>query len=302
MVKKRCKTLIFLILLFLPGCATFYNPATGQKEYLFVTTPAEVSIGKTLSAEISKEYDISDDPDLTARVNKIGDLLKKVSDRQDLAYHFYVINDDSLNAFTTPGGYVYVNSGLVKKATDDELACVIGHEIGHIAARHIAKKLQAKLGYDILMNIALRKAGLRDFQKAISVSYNLILLGYSREDELLADRLGAKYAYRADYDPYAMISFLKKLKKTEKDSMGFVFLRSHPYVDKRIKMMELYIPSMIKSGSEKSVYAGRQTTVNRKEGAAVAKKRRTRVMCPVCRRIFDANRAKFCPYDGSRLR
>jgi len=102
---------------------------------------------------------------------------------------------------------------------DNELACVIGHEIGHVAARHIAKKLQTQLGYSILMNLALRNASVKDIQQAIDVTFNLVQLGYSREDELLADRLGAKYAYKAGYDPYAMVTFLKKLKEKNKEEM-----------------------------------------------------------------------------------
>ncbi|MBU1148212.1 MAG: M48 family metalloprotease, partial [Candidatus Omnitrophica bacterium] len=228
--------LILAFFLIFSGCATIYNPATGQKEFIFITTPTEVSIGKAVSAKVASQYKISNDSEKNNRVREIGRKIAEVSDRKDLVYNFYVIEENDLNAFTSPGGYLYINSGLMDKATDDELACVIGHEVGHVAARHIAKKMQTQIGYTVLMNIAMRKAGLKDMQTAASISYNLIMLGYSRGDELLADRLGVKYAHKAGYDPYAMISFLKKLKDSSKNDIGPVFLRSHPYASDRIKM------------------------------------------------------------------
>ncbi len=275
------------------GCATVYNPATGQKELIFITTATEVSIGKAVSAKVASQYKISNDVEKNNRVREIGKKITAVSDRKDLVYKFYVIEEKDLNAFTSPGGYLYINSGLLDKATDDELACVIGHEVGHVAARHIAKKMQAQIGYTILMNIAMRKAGLEDMQTAASISYNLIMLGYSREDELLSDRLGVKYAHKAGYDPYAMISFLEKLKDSNKKSIGPAFLRSHPYASDRIKMLEKEIPGIIDK-ADKKVEATTATPV------ASNKERPRKTMCPECRRIFPGS-TNYCPYDGTKL-
>ncbi|MFC1621390.1 M48 family metalloprotease [Candidatus Omnitrophota bacterium] len=290
------KTVLVLLLglsLFLSGCAAVYNPATEQKEIIFITTATEVSIGQAVSTKIAGQYKISDDAEKNNRVREIGKKIAAVSDRKDLVYKFYVIEDKDLNAFTSPGGHLYINSGVLDKSTDDELACVIGHETGHVAARHIAKKMQAQIGYDILVNIALHKAGLRDVQKAASVSYNLIMLGYSREDELLSDRLGVKYAHKAGYDAYAMISFLKKLKDSSKKNMGPVFLRSHPYVSDRIKMLEKEIPGIIDKADKKIEAASVAPVVSNKE-------RSRKVMCPECRRIFPGA-TNYCPYDGKKL-
>ena len=293
---------LLVISFMLSGCATTYNPATGQKEFIFITTPVEVSLGKMLVTKISTNFKISKDGKKIDRLTEIGERIARVSDRKDLKYQFTVIEDESLNAFTTPGGYVYVNSGLIEKATDDELACVIGHEVGHVAARHVAKKLQAQIGYDILMNIAARRAGLAELQKAASVSYNLIMLGYSREDELLSDRIGVKYAYKAGYDPFAMITFLEKLKETKDGEMGFVFLRSHPYTSQRIKMLNMEIPAIIEK-VDKKIVAGiqsqRQKHINLAP-VATDETRPLRVMCPICRRIFSG-KTKYCPYDGTKL-
>ena len=278
----------FLILLIsssllISGCTTLYNPATERKELVLVTTPMEVAIGQNAAMQIAQQYTLIKDPRETDRVTEIGEKLAKVSDRTDLKYHFAVVEDKEINAFTMPGGYIYINSGLLAMTNDDELACVIGHEIGHVAARHIAKKLQTQLGYDILMSVALQNANVSQMQQVIGITFNLVELGYSREDELLADRLGAKYAYKAGYDPYAMVSFLKKLNEKDKSSMGPVFLRSHPYTSQRIQLMEKELPSIISKSKEN------KTSNNI-----------TRVMCPKCRRIFSST-VTFCPYDGTKL-
>ena len=190
------------------GCATIYNPATEKKEIVFINTAMETALGKAAAMQVTSQYTLIKNPEQADKVTEIGNKIAKVSDRTDIKYRFAVVEDKEINAFTIPGGYIYLNSGLIKVVeSDDELACVIGHEIGHIAARHIAKKLQAQLGYDILMNIALRSASIQEMRQAADLTFNLAMLGYSREDELLADRLGAKYAYRAGYNPEAMVTF-----------------------------------------------------------------------------------------------
>lgn len=302
-MRGLCVVIIVVLCATLCGCATIYNPATERQEFIFISTSSEVSLGNAIAAKISRQFKISKDSEKINRVNNIGKKLAGVSDRKDLKYHFTVVEDDSLNAFTSPGGYVYIHSALVEKSTDDELACVLGHEIGHVAARHIVKKLQARIGYDILINIAARKSGLGELQRVASISFNLMMLGFSREDELLADRLGVKYAYKAGYDPYTMISFLKKLKDAKEGGVGPVFLRSHPYVSQRIKMLEMQIPTIIAKVDKKSI-AKKQFTeggINLdRASTAIDKKRPLKVMCPVCRRIFSG-RTGYCPYDGTRL-
>jgi predicted Zn-dependent protease len=265
----------------------------------------EVTLGNNLAAQLSKEYTFIKDPETVKKVTMLGEEIAKASDRTDLKYHFAIIDDKEINAFTTPGGYVYINSSLLEMVNDNELACVIGHEIGHVAARHIAKKLQTQLGYSILMNLALRNASVKDIQQAIDVTFNLVQLGYSREDELLADRLGAKYAYKAGYDPYAMVTFLKKLKEKNKEEMGFVFLRSHPYTSQRIEMMEKQIPEIkAKVDGIKAVplviQNQTQSTPAESTELTVRKIRPIKIMCPKCRKIFSGS-ISYCPYDGTKL-
>ena len=181
------------------------------------------------------------DPELNERVQRIGERIAMVCDRKELLYRFRVIEDkedaDIVNAVSLPGGYVYVYKNLMKVADkDDELAAVLGHEVGHIVARHSIKRLQAIWGYNILSVLA---AGTRnpDVAQGAQLAYLQLLSGYSQDDELLADKLGARYAKRAGYDPKAMFTFLKKLdKRTKKeDPRPLSYFRTHPHVTERVK-------------------------------------------------------------------
>ena len=235
---KKSKLVVFLLILLLYGCTTLYNPATGKKELLFIDTKDEVSIGQDMASQVQSELNILDDDILQKRLDKIGQNVSFNCDRQDLKYYFKIVKDDEFNAFALPGGFVYVNSGLLKSANDDELACVLGHEIGHIAAKHSVKRLQANLGYQILINIALGASDQQTILQAVDITYSLVALGYSRKDEFLADRLAIKYAQKSGYKPYGMISFFKKLKSQQKPGFNLVFLSSHPPIEERIKQIE----------------------------------------------------------------
>jgi predicted Zn-dependent protease len=127
-------------------------------------------------------------------------------------------------------------------ATDDELACVLGHELGHLAARHSVKRLQANLGYQLLIGIALGVTGKQYVGDCLGVVLDTIDLGYSRKDEYLADRLAVRYAKRAGFNPLGMVSFFEKL---EKEASGFnlVFFSSHPPIKERIKNVRQEVAS-----------------------------------------------------------
>jgi predicted Zn-dependent protease len=225
----------------LNGCVTIYNPATQKKELLLIDTKSEVTMGKDMDLEVQKKYKILTDYQMQRRLDSIGSKVALASDRQDLTYHFKIINDNEFNAFTIPGGYLYVNSGLMNAATDDELACVLAHEIGHVAARHSVKKLQSALGFQLIMGIALGISGQQAMASAMDVVFNLASLGYSRDDELLADRLAVRYSKKSGFNPYGMVTFFKKLQNEANKKGGKLnieLLNSHPDIEKRIKNVE----------------------------------------------------------------
>ncbi len=235
------KFIILLFCLSLFGCSTEYNIATGQQEVFYYSTDREVKIGESIAQQVAKEYKFAEDPLVQKRVEDIGKKIVSVCDRKDIDYTFKVIEDEEVNAFSLPGGFVYVNKGLVDKvANDDELACVLAHETGHIVARHSIKKLQAIMGYSILRLLTAAVPATGQVGNAADIAFTEIMVGYSREDELLADQLAARYAKLAGYDPRGMITFLRKLEEIErrKPARPYSYFKTHPYVPDRIRIVK----------------------------------------------------------------
>src|SRR3989339_1924564 len=254
--KKRFSFLSSLLLALssaLLGCATEYNVATQSEEWIYHDTDKEIKIGKSVAREIEKAYKISENPLFQNRVKQIGAKIAAVCDRKELMYYFNVIEareekdqediDEEVNAMALPGGYVYCFKGLFTAAnpTDDELACVLAHEVGHIAAKHSLKKLQGAMGYTLLRIAAMQvpdSGGALGY--GVDAAFYELMMGYSREDELLADRLGARYARLAGFDPRGMIYFLEKLQaiNRKKPLRPFSYGRTHPYAPDRIRVVK----------------------------------------------------------------
>ncbi len=231
------------------GCATMYNPATGRKEFIVISTPEEVGMGKDIHQGIARQYKMAEDNASLERIRRIGGRLTGVCDRKDYQYHFFLIEKDELNAFTTPGGNIYVYTGLLDKlTTDDQIAAVLAHEIGHCAARHTVKKFQAALGYNIVSSIIISQIAEAQAQKITAMSTNavmsIIFSAYSRQDEYEADRLGLKYMHLACFDPQASAQTFEILKAESKGPQPPVFLTSHPYLQDRIRMGKEEIGSL----------------------------------------------------------
>ena len=229
---------ILLLIFTCAGCATVYNSATGKKEYVFISANDEYVIGQRMAVQIERQFKPEEDPLVNARVRAIGHAIANVSDRKDVPYTFKVLKDKDVNAFTTPGGRVYLFTGLLEKAASDaELASVIAHEIGHVAARHAAKKMELEMGYGLVTSLAFSSHPQPELERYINVGFNLINLGYSREDELFADKLAVRYLVRAGYDPFGMITLMEKLEKmsSQKGLVPIYILSTHPYMSQRIE-------------------------------------------------------------------
>ena len=225
------------------GCSLLtYNTATEQREFIIIPTDVEVSMGNDIHKQISSEFNLSKNQRQLDRLKKIGNRLAAVSDRQDYSYKFFLLEKNELNAFTTPGGNVYVLTGLMDKLdTDDEVAAVLAHEIGHCAARHTIKKFQAAVSYNIIGSIIFSQLKMEEQVQRLAalstnMAMNLIFSAYSRKDELQADRLGLKYMYLAGFDVNGMIKTFEILKKESNEKKGIPILRTHPYIDDRITM------------------------------------------------------------------
>ncbi|MBF0121911.1 MAG: M48 family metalloprotease [Candidatus Omnitrophica bacterium] len=228
---------------FLSGCATI-NPATGKQEFLILTTPAEVMLGQEVNASLQGSEKFSKNKADLRRLSRIGQKVVQVSDRQDYQYQFYLIDKDEMNAFTVPGGHVYFYTGLLRALhSDDEVAAVLAHEIGHCAAHHVAKKFQMSLGYNIIGSMVFgsiqNELAVRIAKLGADTLMNIGMSAYSREDEYQADRLGVKYMYLAGFDPNGMITTFEVLGKASKgDDNDWMLLRSHPRLSDRIEAVK----------------------------------------------------------------
>ncbi len=253
---------LFFSLLYLSSCATIHNPLTGKKDLIYssLNTDWEIGIGKQISNDIEKRYPIYNDPVLNSRLNTIGQKIAAVSDRQDLPYTFKIINSKEINAFTIFGGHVYVFRGaLINIPSDDEIACLIAHEVGHVVQRHLAKHLQTQMGYSALSGLSelaltliyKGKAPTTEIKQLMNLSYKIIALGYSRNDEIEADRLAVRYAKLAGFDPKAMISLLNRIEIESKSApaatqliQNITIIRSHPGTSERIKAVKSEIENL----------------------------------------------------------
>ena len=242
---------IVLGVLTLTHCAQ--NPVTGDKDFVLMSEQQEIQMGAQAHQDVLKEYAALDNTALQAYVNGVGQRLAKQSHRPELVWHFTVVDSADVNAFALPGGYVYITRGImVYLNSEAELAGVVGHEIGHVTARHGVRQqststvvgLGAALG-SILVPGMKNQAGATLLQTLAQAWTS----GYGREHELEADRLGAEYLARTAYNPQAMIEVIGVLKNQElfaaeqakregkKPSTYHGTFDTHPSNDARLKQV-----------------------------------------------------------------
>jgi len=205
------------LLLTLGSCAS--NP-TGGADFVLMSERRELEIGKEEHEKLIKQAPIYQNERLQAYVEQVGQRLAAISHRPDLEYHFTIIDSPDINAFALPGGYVYINRGLLTLLTsEDQLAAVLGHELGHITARHAVRQQTAARTSNILATTAavasVITTGTTVLGETASLFGGALVSGYGREMELEADGLGAEYLVKAGYDPKAMVQVIEVLKNHE---------------------------------------------------------------------------------------
>ncbi len=241
------KIIAVLFLALLAGCTTYYNPVTQKTEYTMYSEQDEIDMGVAADNKMQKENKILETP---ARIKEIIQKIGKSSDRPNLTYTVRVMENDEVNAFALPGGYIYLYSGLLKETpSSDELANIMGHEVAHVCARDGVNQMQKSIMYSIPAQILLQNRSAA-IQNAVDAAFTLGMLKYSRSQELRADTYGVTYAYRAGYNPEGMITFFNKLKDIESKSpsLNLSFLRSHPDIAERIENVRNVIGTL-KPGS-----------------------------------------------------
>jgi predicted Zn-dependent protease len=201
-------------LLLAAGCAT--NPVSGKSDLSFMSQEQEKKIGQQMHVQIVQTMGVYDDARLQEYVQQLGETLAKQSHRPELDWKFTVVDTDDVNAFATPGGFVYISRGLMHYlASEAELAAVLGHEIGHITARHSAQRQSQSTVAGVLGAAAAIFTGQPAVGDLANIAGQAVISGYGREQELEADRLGAEYLARTGYDPDAMIRVVRVLKEQE---------------------------------------------------------------------------------------
>lgn len=225
---------VSLAAVLLPGC--------------LASTQQEVQLGADYAAQINRQLPLVQDPEVTRYINLLGDSLARVADNRALQWHFYVVNQDEINAFAVPGGYVYINRGLIERAQNmSQLAGVMGHEIAHVVRRHSVKQMQkaeqANAGATAICIFAPSVCASDLGSAAINIGGQGLFAKFSRDDEAEADEQGVLYTTRAGINPRgipAMFKILLAERQTDPGAVEALFA-SHPMEESRVADTEALI-------------------------------------------------------------
>ena len=248
-VRRRPTTLTSAVALglaaTLAACAT--NPATGDREFSLMSEAQEVQLGQEMDVQVKREMGVYQDAELQRYVSNIGMRLAKASERPNLPWEFTVLDEPAVNAFALPGGKIYLTRGILPFLDNEEqMAGVLGHEIGHVTARHSAqqytKATSAGIGLTLL-SIFVPEA--RPLQGVAETALGVLFLKHGRDDELQADRLGAQYTAKTGWDPRGVAGMLRTLQRLDVASgsrRGVPnWLATHPAPGDRVEQVLSFI-------------------------------------------------------------
>jgi predicted Zn-dependent protease len=206
-----------------------------------VSEDQEVAIGQQTAQEISAQIPVVEDPYITSYLNELGDTIASHTSRRDLDWHFFLVNSHQVNAFALPGGFIYVNRGVIESADRfDELAGVLGHEIGHVIQRHSVKQMQNQQKVGAVASIACTLTNLCDSQlgqAAINIGGSAIVARYSRADELQADSEAVENVLRVNIDPEGIPALFEVLMQQRRTEPSIVegWFSTHPLEQDRVE-------------------------------------------------------------------
>ena len=239
------RVLPVVLMAVLAACAT--NPATGKREFSLMSEAQEIQIGQQMDGEVRREMGIYNDAELQRYVQDIGLRLARASDRPKLPWHFAVVDAPAVNAFALPGGYIYLTRGILPFLDSEaELAGVLGHEIGHVTARHSAqqytKATSAGIGLTLL---SIFVPETRPLQGLAETALGVLFMKHGRDDELEADALGVEYTARTGWHPAGvagMLNTLARLDEASGDRKGIPnWLSTHPAPADRVQAVQVTI-------------------------------------------------------------
>ena len=226
----------FIVLASTAGCA--------------ISTQREIEMGTDYSRQINAQLPIIKDPEVTRYINLLGDSIARVTDDRNLDWRFFIVDSPEVNAFAVPGGYVYVNRGLIERTrTMNQLAGVLGHEIGHVVKRHSVKQMQKgeRLNFGVLLGCILTPVCSNGGATAVQLGGGLAMASFSRNDEAEADQEGIRNTMRARIDPRGIPEMFRILIKERSDrpSSGIdAWFRTHPMEEDRVRATEATISQL----------------------------------------------------------
>ncbi|GGG04351.1 M48 family metalloprotease [Pontibacter amylolyticus] len=230
MRKNIISGLLASVFLLSSSCQT--NPVTGKKDVMFMSESQEIALGKEADPQIVAEFGLYEDPKLQSFIKEKGQQMAKVSHRSNLNYEFKIVDSPVINAFAVPGGYVYFTRGIMAHFNNEaQFAGVLGHEIGHITARHSAqqqsKSILAQGG--LLLGMILSPT-VAQYGQEVSQGLGLLMLKYSRDAERESDKLGVEYSTKIGYDASEMADFFTTLQRKQEEGGQAIpsLLSSHP--------------------------------------------------------------------------
>jgi len=214
-----------------------------------ISQQQEIQMGQDYSQQINAQLPIVSDPEANRYINVLGDQIASHTSRADLGWHFYIVDSKEVNAFAVPGGYVYVNRGLIERTTAmDELAGVLGHEIGHVVRRHSIKQMEQAQGANVGVTLACVLTNVCNNQAVgalINVGGTAVFARFSRQDEAEADQEGVVNTIRAGISPNGMVTMFEKLLAERKSQPSAVagWFATHPLEESRITAVRAQIAS-----------------------------------------------------------
>ena len=228
------------------GCAT--NPVTGRSELALISEGQEIQMGQQYAEEVKGAYGLYDNAGVQAYVSRLGMAIAAKSERPSIPWQFNVIDDAAVNAFALPGGPVFITRGILTHMNSEaEFVSVLGHEIGHITARHsVSQMSQAQLANLGLGIGSIFSSTIANVSGIASAGLSVLFLKYGRDAEKQSDELGFKYMVNANYDPREMASMFRTLQRTGGSSEGRLpeWLSTHPNPENREQAVAQRIDSL----------------------------------------------------------
>lgn len=261
---NRARSAAFVSLALLVAACT-YNPATGKREFSMLSRDDEIAMGTSEGPKFAAEFGGKvNSPELQAYVTRVGKALaaKTEGEYPSLPWEFTLLDSDVINAFALPGGKIFITRGLTKQMTNEaQLAAVLGHEVGHVTARHINNQMGRQGLTSLIVGVAAAAAGSKYEQDVGEIGQQVggvVLLKFGRDQESQADEFGMRYMSRLNYDPKGALEVMQILQKAMAGGREPELLSTHPYPETRMERIQASLASTYKGTQNNAQFSLRE--------------------------------------------